>query len=184
MTKLGFSKFWIDQVISCISTPFFSVCINGKSYGNIKPSRGLRQGDLLSPYLFLLCVEGFNSLLKKVELVDKLHGVKICRRAPSISHLLFADDSLLFCHATREEVKVIMEILQLYTLASGQCLNLEKSPVFFSSNMVARQRDWIKGTLGVKEVDRLESYLGLPTLIGRSKYQTFSFLKDRVWKKL
>ena len=49
---------------------------------------------------------------------------------------------------------------------------------------MARQRDWIKGTLGVKEVDRFESYLGLPTLVGRSKYQTFSFLKDRVWKKL
>ena len=49
---------------------------------------------------------------------------------------------------------------------------------------MARQRDWIKGTLGVKEVDRFESYLGLPTLFGRLKYQTFSFLKDRVWKKL
>ena len=132
MTKLGFSKFWIDRVISCISTPSFSICINGKSYGNIKPSKGLRQGDPLSPYLFLLCVEGFNSLLKKDELEDKLHGVKICRRAPNISYLLFADDSLLFCHATREEVKVIMEILHLYALASRKCINLEKSSVFFS----------------------------------------------------
>ena len=50
--------------------------------------------------------------------------------------------------------------------------------------MGAKQRKWIKNKVGVKEVDRFESYLGLPTLIGRSKYQTFSFLKDRVWKKL
>ena len=119
MTKLGFSRFWIDRVICCISTPSFSVCINGKSYGNIKPSRGLRQGDLLSLYLFLLCAEGFTSLLTNAELEDRLHGVKICRRAPSISHLLFADDSLLFVRTTREEVRVIMEILQLYASASG-----------------------------------------------------------------
>ena len=77
-----------------------------------------------------------------------------------------------------------MEILQLYASASSQCINLEKSSVCFSSNMGARQRKWIKNELGVKEVDRFESYLVLPTLIDCSKYQTFSFLKDRVWKKL
>ena len=70
-----------------------------------------------------------------------------------------------------------MEILQLYASASSQCINLEKSSVFFSSNMGARQRKWIKNKLGVKEVDRFESYLGLPTLIGRSKYQLSPSLK-------
>ena len=73
---------------------------NGKAYGNITPYRGIRQGDPLSPYLFLLCAEG------------QIHGVSICRRAPSISHLLFADDSLLFCHANQEEVQVISKVLQ------------------------------------------------------------------------
>ena len=78
MTKLGFSQFLIDQVISCISTPSFFVHINGKSYGNIKPSRGLCQGDPLSPYLFLLYAEGFSSLLEKAELENSLHGVTVC----------------------------------------------------------------------------------------------------------
>ena len=110
--------------------------------------------------------------------------MSICRRVPSITHLLFADDSLLFCQAKQEEVKVIMDTLQLYAKASGQCINMEKSLIYFSSNTRTEQREWIKNNLGVKEVDRFESYLGLPTLIGRSKYQTFSFLKDRVWKKL
>ena len=77
-----------------------------------------------------------------------------------------------------------MDILDLYALASRQCINFEKSSIYFSSNTEARHREWIKNILGVKEVARFESYLGLPTLIGRSKYQTFSFLKDRVWKKL
>ena len=167
----------------CVSTSSFSVKINGKAYGNIIPSRGLHQGDPLSPYLFLLCLEGFTSLLAKAEMENRIHGVSICRRALSIIHFLFADDSLLFCQAKQEEVKVIMDTLQLYAKASSQCIDMEKSSIYFSSNTMMEQREWIKNNLGVKEVDRFESYLGLPTLMGHSKYQTFSFLKVRVWKK-
>ena len=97
MIRLGFPEEWINRVMSYVSTPSFLVRINGKAYGNIIPSRGLRQGDPLSPYLFLLCVEGFTSLLFKAESVGRLHGVQICRRAPCISNLLFVDDSLIFC---------------------------------------------------------------------------------------
>ena len=60
---------------------------------------------------------------------------------------------------------------------------MEKSSVYFSSNTSSQKRESIKAMLGVKEVERFETYLGLPTLVGRRKYHTFSFLKDRVWKK-
>ena len=69
-------------------------------------------------------------------------------------------------------------------LSSGQLINFIKSSIYFSSNIDGTQRDWIKNKMNVKEVDRFETYLSLPTLIGCSKYQTFAFLKDRVWKKL
>ena len=184
MIRLGFPTIWIERVMCCVSTPSFSVCINGKAYGNIIPSRGLRQGDPLSPYLFLLCAEGFTALLTKAEAEGRLTGVAVCRRAPHISHLLFTDDSLLFCQASQEEVQCITDTLQLYADSSGQCINFEKSSMYFSSNTKNGQREIVKHMLGVKEVDKFETYLGLPTLIGRSKYQTFSFLKDRVWKKL
>ena len=99
MLRLGFPEVWIDRVMCCVSSSSFSVLINGKTYGNIIPTRGLRQGDPLSPYLFLLCAEGFTALLARAEEEGWLHGVFICRRAPTISHLLFANDSLLFCEA-------------------------------------------------------------------------------------
>jgi len=78
----------------------------------------------------------------------RLHGVSICRRAPCITNLLFADDSLVFCRPIQEEVQVTKGILELYASASRQCINFEKSSIYFSSNIEARQRDWIKNNLG------------------------------------
>lgn len=134
------------------------------------PSRGLRQGDPLSPYLFLLCAEGFTALLAKSEKEGRLNGVGICRSAPRVSHLLFVDDSLLFCQASQKEVQCVTNILQLYADSFGQCINFEKSSLYFSSNTDGDRRETIKNMLEVKEVDRFGSYLGLPTLLGRSKY--------------
>ena len=79
---------------------------------------------------------------------------------------------------------MIIEILQVYAGASGKCINLEKSLVYFNKNTPVKQKNWIINSLGVKEVDRFETYLGLPTLVGRAKYHSFAYLKDRVWKKL
>ena len=184
MEKLGFPVEWINRVMSCVTTPSFSILINGKPFGMIHPSRGIRQGDPLSPYLFLLCAEGFTALLNKAESEGRIKGISICRGAPKVTNLMFADDSLLFCQASRDEGETIAEILQTYERASGQSINLEKSSVYFSSNTSEGQKGQILEALGVQEVDRFESYLSLPSLIGRAKYSTFSYLKDKIWKKL
>ena len=97
MEKMGFPAMWIERVMSCVTTPTFSILVNGKPYGMVHPSRGIRQGEPLSSYLFLLCAEGFTTLLAKAELEGRIRGVSICRGAPRATNLLFADDSLLFC---------------------------------------------------------------------------------------
>ena len=138
----------------------------------------------MSPYLFLICAKGFTSLLAREEFEGRLHGVALCRNAPSITNLLFANDSLIFCQANKDEVQVVSNTLQLYAKASGQCINLEKSSIYFNSNVSVEQKAWIIDKLKVKEMERFDTYLGLPTLIGRRKYETFAFLKERVWRKL
>ena len=152
MSRRDLSGGWIDRVMSYVITPSFSVWTNRKANDNISPSKGLQQGGSLSPYLFLLCAEGFFSLLAKAEEEGRLHGVSICRRAPSISHLLFVDDLLLFCRANQEKVHVISEVLQTYASPSSHCINFEKSSVHFINNTRREQMDRIKMALGIREV--------------------------------
>ena len=99
MEKMGFGVKWVNLVMKCISTVSYLILLNGESKGEITPSRGIRPGDPLSPYLFLLCSKGLNRLIQGVVREDKIRGFSLCRNEPQISHLFFADDTLLFCKA-------------------------------------------------------------------------------------
>jgi hypothetical protein len=107
MSKMGFSQQWIGWIMLCVETVDYSVILNGNPVGPIIPGRGLRQGDPLSPYLFIICAEGLSSLINQAENRGDIHGVKICRNAPIISHLLFADDCFLLFRATENEAMII-----------------------------------------------------------------------------
>ena len=86
----------VTLIMSCVSTVSYYVLLNGQPVCNIKPSYGLRQGDPLSPYLFLICAMGLQSLLNKFEMEGHIQGVAICRNGPKVSHLFFADDMCCF----------------------------------------------------------------------------------------
>ena len=85
--KMGFNENWIMLVMKCFSSVSYSVILNGTMYGNIIPSRGLRQDDPLSPYLFLLCAEGLSALINDAARNNQLNDISICRGAPKVSHL-------------------------------------------------------------------------------------------------
>ena len=108
----------------------------------------------------------------------------LCRRSPSLTHLLFADDSLLFCRSNMEECQKVLDVLQIYEMSSGQQINKAKKTVFFSKSTKEDQRDVIKNMLGVTEIQHYEKYLGLPSLVGRNKKSSFNYIKERVWRKL
>ena len=101
--RMGFHEKWISLIMQCISTVSYSVIINGMVNGCIHPTRGLCKGEPLSLYLFLLCAYGFSSLIKEVARNQLLSGISMCRGSPMVTHLFFADDSLLFCKATDQE---------------------------------------------------------------------------------
>lgn len=96
MKRLGFNQRQIAMIMECVSTVSYSILTNAEPKSPIVPSRGLRQGDPLSPYLFLLCGEGLTSLLRRAENEQRIIGINICRRAPQMSHLFFADDNIHF----------------------------------------------------------------------------------------
>ena len=100
---LGFAGSFVATIMSCIKTVSYSVLLNEVPGRTIKPSRGLRQGDLLSPNLFLLYAMGLQGLLHKAEFDGVIRGVSICRNGPRVSHLFFADDNVLFCRAKEAE---------------------------------------------------------------------------------
>jgi hypothetical protein len=113
-----------------------------------------------------------------------IHGVQIAPSAPEISLLLFADDSLLFCRATTIEVSAMASIIQAYQSASGQLVNLNKSEMVFSKGVPNSVKNDIHQIMPIQHVTHFTKYLGLPTVVGRSKKQVFNYIQDRIWKKL
>ena len=184
MRKLGFSERWIALVLMCIGTVSYSVLINGEAKGNIVPSRGLQQGDPISPYLFLLCAEGLSAMLRKDEELGNIRGISVYRGAPRNSHLFFANDSIVFCRANMDEGRRILKVLEDYEGESGQKLNKEKTSLFFSKNTLREVQEQIKQVFGAQIIQHHEKYLSLPPLVGKGKRKAFNRIKDQVGKKI
>ena len=132
MTKLGFDQRWVKLIMACVKSVRYRVRFNSTETDTILPTRGLRQGDPLSPYLFLIIAEGLSCMLRGAEERGELEGVKVCREAPIISHLLFADDSLILMHANKKNADSLINILNSYCAIPGQKVSDAKSSIFFS----------------------------------------------------
>ena len=184
MVQMGFQEQWVALIMECVTSVTYSLLVNGEPCGNIKPSRGIRQGDSLSPYLFLLCLEGLHRMIHKAASNGDIQGISICRNGTKLTHLFFADDSLLFCRATSHDCQKMLEILSSYDRVSGQKLNRDKTTLFFSKSTPIDMQQKIMDDLGVTTLKNYDKYLGLPSMVGRNKRVSFEHLKQRVWKRL
>jgi hypothetical protein len=160
MRKMGFAERWISLVMECIRTVQFSVLIDGVPKGFINPTRGIRQGDPLSPYIFLLCAEGLSALLQKASSSGRLKGIQSSRGGPWISHLFFADDSLLFGQASITDCRKILDILNVYEQCSGQKINREKTASLFQFKYCSIYSARYSGLLGLPRNQQLRQVLG------------------------
>ena len=165
MERMGFHEKWINLIMSCITTVTYSVLINGVARGCIAPSRGLHQGDPISLYLFLLRADHFFSLINNAARNNMLSGISICRGCPMVTHLFYADDSMLFCKASTQECRNLMAILDLYEAASRQKVNADKSSIFFSINTPLELKVEIMEVMGPMQDSKHNKYLGLPLII-------------------
>ena len=121
--------------MECISFVSYKIIVNGKNSNTIFPSRGLRQGDPLSPYLFLFVIDDLSRMVNKALKSRSLAGIKLSREWPVVSHLLFADDSLFFLLVDVNNCDEMRKLLKRYCECSGQVINLNKSNMVFSSNV-------------------------------------------------
>ncbi|WVZ53544.1 hypothetical protein U9M48_004470, partial [Paspalum notatum var. saurae] len=171
LVNLGFHRNWVQWVMACVTTVHYSVRFNGVLLDTIQPTRGLRQGDPLSP------------ILQRESSNGRIQGLRVSGRAPEITHLLFADDSLLFFRATAEQATRVKEGLLLYGKATGQMINFDKCSIMFNAKQDEASMLAVKSLLNVHSVAFEAKYLGLPTPEGRMKADKFQGITERLIKR-
>lgn len=174
---MGFPSTWIDWIRECISTPSFSVMVEGSPAGFFCSNRGIRQGDPLSPYLFVIVMEFWSIQMDLAVAKGDIHPLK--RGVPNqISHLLFADDMLVFCKGHKQTLKNLDLLFEKLRLNTGLSINKEKTKVYFSKG--SRNKGELAETLGCCRGLLPVKYLGLPLSIKYPKTSNFGGLLDKL----
>ncbi|XP_071928018.1 uncharacterized protein [Coffea arabica] len=173
LRRFGFGERFIDMVWRMISNVWFSVIINGSSYGFFKSSRGLRQGDPLSPALFIIGAEVLSRALNNLVMQPRFVSFKVPYGCPSITHLAFADDVLIFANGSSFSLKAIMKVLDDYQRCSGQLLNVQKSCYLVHPSVSMARRRLLDRISRFARKSFPIRYLGFPLYIGRCKSSYF-----------
>lgn len=183
LERMGFHHLFIHWMMKCITTVTYSFLVNDGVVGNVHPQRGIRQGDLLSPYLFILCGEALSGLCKRAQERGTLAGLKVARNSPNINHLLFADDTIFFTKTDPQCCTSLLTILHSYEQASGQMINSAKSSISFSAKTPQEIRQRVKAQLGIEKEGGVGKYLGLPEHFDRKRRDLFASIVDRIHQK-
>ena len=161
----GFYQGWVEWVMGLVTTPFFNILLNGSPTNTFQPSRCIRQGDLLSPFLFILMAEGLSRLIAAQAGHGEIRGVKAHEGAPPQTHQQFIDDTMLMGHLSVQEALIFKNSMYLFARASGLMVNPNKSQVLFVNTIPATQRNILR-ILGFSRGTMPSKYLGIPLGVG------------------
>jgi hypothetical protein len=183
LLAFGFDQNWVTWILNLTSSAFFSLLINGVPSKPFSPSRGIRQGDPLSPFLFIIMAEGLSRSIQAALENNLLAGLPLHGISPPISHSQFVDDTLLMGSPTVREANSLQEILQTFSEASGLECNKEKSLIFFFNTPPQVQRH-ISDILGFKRSSLPSKYLGIPLIDNALRNSSWEHLLSSFSKRL
>lgn len=158
----NFPNHLISLIMSCVSTSSISELVNGGGLDYFQPSRGIRQRDPLSPYLFILCMEVLGALITEKCEAKLWDPAKVAPGGIAFSHLFFTDDLVLFAKADKKNCIAIKDAIETFCVLYGQKVSDEKSRVFFSPNISREVCEELCSTLGYRFTPALGKYLGFP----------------------
>lgn len=184
LSKFGFSSQFTDLILECISTTKLSLLLNGSPFGYFSHGRGLRQGDPMSSTLFTIFSDLLSRLLTRAEQNGLISGVKLSRLSPKVTHLMYADDLVIYTKATPEEATHVSHCLRHYCHWTGQAINWHKSAIHFSSNTPTLARTEICHTMGIQECQHKETYLGHPFCKFKSKSKVYKVVLEKMENKI
>ncbi|KAL9685919.1 hypothetical protein QQ045_023373 [Rhodiola kirilowii] len=180
----GFCEQWCDLIYRNISNCWYSVAWDGDCFGHFKSNRGVRQGDPLSPSLFILAMEYFSQSLNQTMLSRKIQAYRTKGCKLTFHHLLYADDMLVFSNGHKNSIRRLQRVINGFCDASGQMLNPDKSKVYFSSHINEERRKALLEITKFSEGNFPVNYLGAPLFAGRARVSYFKHLEDVVRTKI
>ncbi|CAL1354334.1 unnamed protein product [Linum trigynum] len=184
LKKIGLPSSWINCIMYCVENNKMRILWNGDLSPPITPSRGVRQGDPLSPYLFVLCMERLSHRIDQA-IQDKLwKPLKLSSDGPGLSHLFFADDLVLFAEAGSSQVRIIKQCLDEFCNSSGQKVNFHKSAMFVSANISRRRARALSARMEIPLTVDLGRYLGVMAIHGRVTRGRYQDLILKIQRKL
>jgi len=184
MRKMGFCEIWIDLIYRYISNNWYSIIVNGDRQGFFKSGKGLRQGDPLSPSLFVLSSELLSQMLNDLPRRRGYKSFYMNQNGPQVNHLSFADDTILFCNGSKQTLEMFLRTLHIYENTSGQLINKNKSCFSVANNAKQNFIAKIKLITCMNHQEFPIKYLGCPLISGKKKTSHFNELVKNIINRI
>ena len=179
-----FPQSLIRVIMSCVISTRVCILFSGGKLEAFNPLRGLRQGDPLSPYIFILCMEYLGHLIEKKCMEGVWKPLQASRSNIGISHLFFADDLILFAKVDMDSCETISEVLDEFCVESGQKVSMEKSRIYFSPSVQPKIKSGIYSRLRIQAMTNIGNYLGFPINHRGVPRNRMNFIVEKVMSKL